>query len=381
MGKSGGWLKSLFGGDGGKEEVAIKPPREEHAGRRSSKRVPAPVGLFYFIPPDRFVTLKLCVYRDRDDADSAIDCFLFDVNSEGLGFACAEQLEPGAHVYIRGHLADDLDPLVDAEVEILDCRPFPAERPCPSSFQGKELQVYGARIDMQQAMILLKTTLDCVAMHIEMTRKAGGADHSGSDADGEPAVFPGSQVEEPPEEQSFGSLPVAGVEIVEDEIRRCSARDRLEVPLRFVDEEDKLHDVRLTARIGAGGDVTTLVAELFDFSPEGACVIIGRRIEPGLDLELRGECAETGEELFLNRYVIRNRRERKIAREQGDGDNLEYTFGAQVEASLETVHDVVFSYGLEIVEGEDHLVFKAALDSVYHAHRVDGAGSDDEGEA
>ncbi len=374
MAKSGGWLKSLFGGGSGPDEKPVVPPRGDISGRRSSKRVPAPVGLFYYIPPDRFVTLKLCVYSDPNDLESAIECFLFDVNAEGLGFACAEKLESGSHVYIRGHLAEDLDPLVDAEAEILNCRPFPSDRPRPDTFEDSDLQVYGARIDMQQAMILLKTTLDCVAMHIEMTHKGGeGAVHAGEAP--ETASSRDAQREAAREEDhSFGALPVAGVEIVEDEVRRKSARDRLEAPLRFIDAEGNLHDVVLTAIVPEKDVEREYVAEVFDFSPEGACVIIDRRIEPGIVIELHGTCGESGDSLFRNPFMIRNRRERKIPLKDG-GSHLEYTFGAQVRASMEEVHEVVFCYGLELEGTAENLLFKAALDSVFHAHReATGAG-------
>ena len=119
-------------------------PRQE--ARRSSRRIRAPRDFYFFVSERQYIPLELTAIL-QGPRPRLMECFLFDVNDSGIGFACEGQLETGARLTVCGHHGEDPTPLVAAEVEIIDHRPFPADATAPEKFSPESLWVHGTRMD------------------------------------------------------------------------------------------------------------------------------------------------------------------------------------------------------------------------------------------
>ncbi len=135
--------------------------------RRSAKRIRTPVELFYFPTSNHFVPLELTVIY-RDSSTRAVDCFLYDVNDSGIGFASTEAFPEHSELTVLGAHAEDMIPLIATDVTIVNCRPFPAARPTPGKFAGQPLWLHGTRMEIQDALLLYKATLDSIALSVAL---------------------------------------------------------------------------------------------------------------------------------------------------------------------------------------------------------------------
>ncbi len=386
--------------------------RRRDQGRRGGRRVPAPIGMFVLVPPDQFAQLDLHI--SLEGCGSPIDCFLYDVNAGGVGIVCADPLEVGSRVQILGDLAVTTQRQLDVSAIIVDRRDFPSKRPSPKGFVGKQLYVHGLSMDPDDARVLLNATKECLqiirhnleaeeqkaeaAREAEAARKAEAARDAESARQAEavrkaPAVSateppqkaPSAPVQEPPKEPSleparapseesvkepekapaaapsglasFGNLPIAEVEMTEEEVRRRSPRDDITVPLQFVvEEEEQPRVVALRVR-KENADVERAVhAEMLNFSPEGARLLVNLRLKKEDRVWVTGFCAKEEIPLFELPFTVRNLS--GLERMRGELAKRARAMGAQAAA-----------IGIEIDEGVENLLYKAALDSIYLSAR------------
>lgn len=338
-------------------------------GRRGSRRVAAPIGLYYMVPPDRFVTLDLRLEINEDDGRRSIPCFLFDVNETGMAFACEERLEPDSTAHIVGHLGQDMAPLVECDVQIVDARPFPESRPCPPDFDRSALQVHGGTLALRDAMGLLRATLDCVAHQLRQDRGRADIDAedegigAGHDDDSGPAPEPWRKSSSSGTEVSFATLPVASVEIIDAELRRHVDRIGMSMPLAYVAKDNRCHRVNLHVGRPEQGMETAAIGKLVDYSTDGACIETKRRYEVGDQVRIFGTSVDTGSVLFEDSFQIKNRRTVSGKKKKG-GKTKEFTFGATVDGSLEEQVDSMYAYGLQHTANHTNLLYKAVMDSV-----------------
>ncbi len=368
-----GWMDRFRRGrDTTKTEALAKPDsphpgeavRSLAEGRRGSTRLAAPLSLYHLIPPDRFVPLELRLQRNLSGKEQALPCFLFDINETGLGFACEESLPVGEKAFIEGHLAGESEPLVRCDLEIVDQRPYPPARPHPAEFNTEQLHVYGGTLQMRDAMILLKTTMDCLSMLMSQTAPASDAQAEAEVApeSAPPPRKPRAPAPDDATELSFGSLPVAGVEIIDAELRRQSERSAIGIPLGYVDEDGDCHRIRLQIGRPDKGVETSHLTQLIDFSADGARVESDRKFEVGEVLVIFGHSLNSDNLLFEDRFTVRNRHVE--TRQTDKSTDKEFTFGTTVAESLEKMEVSIYSYGLHLHESGSNLLYKAIMDSV-----------------
>lgn len=343
-----------FGGEG-------KGTSKADAGRREARRVPVPVGLFVHVPPDQFVRLELSISMEASGGN--VHCFLYDVNDSGAGIVCPQELEVGERVHILGEIAGADSPQLDVLATIVNRRDFPGERSRPKDFEGETLCIHGLSLDPEDARVLLNATLECV----DIVRKTAG--EAAEQPAGEAAAEPVSE-ETPPKPapgpanfdlgESFGFLPLAEVEITEEEVRRRSVRDDLVVPLRIVLEEGaEPRDISLRVR-KLEQEAVANPAELLNYSPEGARLLTNARLKVGELVLVSGVCPTSEEVLFEIGFAVRNMTETNRLR-------------GPIAKRAEKMGGVVSAFGMEIEAGAENKLFKAALDSIYLATR-EGSG-------
>lgn len=360
MAEKKGWLSRLRGKTSEDEPVESAGP---DTGRRTHDRLPAPIGLYYFTPPDRFVTLDLRVLMKQDGEARAVPCFLFDINEDGLGLASEEELPSSASVRIVGQLAKDLEPLVDCKVDIVNCRPYPAGRPHPDQFSADRLRVYGGTMEMREAMVLLRATLDCVAMQLGVKGEETAPEVE-PPAVRKPTLKPRREKPEATS-LSFGSLPLASVEVIDAELRRHNERTHLSMPLGYVAEDGTCHGIILQVGRPDKGLEAAHIGKLVDFSEDGARIETDRKHEVGEVLTVYGVSTESGGVLFEDRFSIRNRHAAEPPQDMKKGStDEEFTFGATVNTSMEEKITGWYAYGLLLHESGSNLLYKAIMDSV-----------------
>lgn len=159
-------------------------PVERGAPRRSAKRIRAPLELYYFPTPDHFVPLELTVIY-RDGGTKAVDCFLYDVNDSGIGFAAPELFAEGSELTVLGAHAEDLTPLIATDVTIVNNRPYPADKGMPEKFSGRQLWLHGTRMEIHDALLLYKATLDSIALAVALQKAPDEDDVTDEDGDGD----------------------------------------------------------------------------------------------------------------------------------------------------------------------------------------------------
>lgn len=142
--------------------------------RRSAKRIRTPIDLYYFPTPQHFVPLELTVLF-RDGGTRAVDCFLYDVNDSGISFAAPQAFEPDSELTILGHHAEEMTPLVATDVTIVNHRPIESGKPVPPKFSGRALWVHGTRMEIHDALLLYKATLDSIALRVALAENPTGA--------------------------------------------------------------------------------------------------------------------------------------------------------------------------------------------------------------
>ncbi len=333
--------------------------RLEVIGRRASRRVAAPIGLFYQVAPKKFVSLDLRLEIQDGNRRRSVPCFLFDVNETGIAFACEEQLPAGSTAHIVGQLAEGLAPLVECDVRIVDTRPFPPGRLHPREFDVELLQVHGGTLELRDAMALLKATLDCVAHHLKASGAATETTTEAETSESNTAnpFTAGTEV-------SFASLPVASVEVIDAELRRHADRMGVAFPLCYVGEDKKVHRVELHIGRPEKGMETTAIGKLSDYSTDGACIETKRRFEIGEAVKIIGTSVENKSVLFEDNFEIKNRRAVSKRSASAATKKKEFTFGSTVDDSMEERADDLYAYGLLHSEEHTKLLYKAIMDSV-----------------
>ncbi len=156
------------------------------------------------------------------------------------------------------------------------------------------------------------------------------------------------------QEGDFWLPPLVDVQVTEEEIRRCSSREDIVVPLRIClpGEERGRHVLLQVHRPGAGtGRAKT--AELLNFSPEGARILTHAHFAMEQTVILQG-VSESSEELFAVPFIVVN------------VDKSPQLRGKMAER-CKRMGGMPHAYGLLLQEGAENLLYKAALDSVYLA--------------
>ncbi len=175
--------------EGDKLDAHDKRQVERGKPRRSARRIRTPLNLYYFPTPDHFVPLELTVIY-RASGTKAIDCFLYDVNDQGIGFASPVEFPADSELTVLGHHAEEMTPLVATHVTIVNSRPFPADKEPPEKFAGRPLWLHGTRMELEDAMLLYKATLDSIALHVALAESSGEAAEEGAElaADEDPEI-------------------------------------------------------------------------------------------------------------------------------------------------------------------------------------------------
>lgn len=156
---------------------------------------------------------------------------------------------------------------------------------------------------------------------------------------------------------SFGYLPIAEVEMTEEEVRRRSTRDDITVDLCLqVEGEDQPRSIDLRIR-KEGTEVKRAVhSEMLNFSPEGARLLANLRLKVGERVLVTGFCAAQETVLFELPFTVRN------------FSPIERMRGA-IAKRARAMGDQAIAVGVELDEGVENLLYKAALDSIYLAAR------------
>ncbi len=161
---------------------------------------------------------------------------------------------------------------------------------------------------------------------------------------------------------TFGYLPIAEVEMTEEEVRRRSTRDDLAVELFILMEgEEKPRNVDLRIRKEGTDSDRAVHSEMLNFSPEGARLLANIRLKIGERVVVTGFCAAEESVLFELPFTVRNM------------SAIERMRGAIAKRARQ-MGDHVSAFGLELDAGVENLLYKAALDSIYLAARNNSSG-------